>query len=207
MIEYTLEEFSKVQKSFPRIDYEQKNNCIKGKLDFNVEYQKISKKNGESVWKIVQGLAGTNSLSDCYEIEILLNATQHGWPKVWETGGRIRKLAKEIGKQPIDLHIYPKDDSCCLGIYVNADIVLSDFIVNIVYPYFVWQAYFDKYKAIPPCGEYSHGEKGIEEYLKELEATGRNDLCICNSGKKYKKCCIHNKEAIKNRLAHMKIGL
>ena len=127
---------------------------------------------------------------DCYEIKILLSETQNGWPKVFETGGRIEKLAAKIGKPIIDQHVYPNDNSCCLGIDFNTQITLQEFILNKVYPYFVWQAYFDKYRKIPPCGEYSHGGKGFAEYKQDLKDIGRNDPCICGSGKKYKKCCI-----------------
>ncbi len=37
-----------------------------------------------------------------------------------------------------------------------------------------------------------HGEEAVEEPKKPYvnhDTTGRNDLCPCGSGKKYKKCC------------------
>ena len=36
----------------------------------------------------------------------------------------------------------------------------------------------------------------IEEWseLNQREGIGRNDKCICGSGKKFKKCCINNGE-------------
>ncbi len=189
MIEYTLEEFTEIQKYFPNLYYDEKENCIRGELNFSARYQKQSKKKGEDIWEIIPCSSGSDCLRDCYEIKILLNDTQSEWPKVFETGGRIEKLAAEIGKPIIDLHIYPSNNSCCLGIDFNTNITLRKFVLNKVYPYFVWQAYFDKYRKIPPCGEYSHGGKGFAEYRQDLEKIGRNDPCICGSGEKYKKCC------------------
>lgn len=172
-----------------------------GELDFVACYQKRQGKNRKYTWEIISCPLDENCIHDYYEIKILLDSSvKNGWPKVFETGGRIEKLASQTGQKVIDLHLYPNDKSCCLGICVNPNITLTAFIYNIVYPYFVWQAYYHKYKKVPPCGQYSHGRKGIEECLQQLETIGRNDKCICNSGKKYKYCCIHNETAIKSRL-------
>ena len=44
------------------------------------------------------------------------------------------------------------------------------------------------------------------DYAKRLKETGRNDLCPCGSGKKYKKCHLANDEEIAhNALAQTKI--
>ena len=200
MIKYDAADFQAVQERFPDLYYKQKDDCIKGELSFNARYEKQSRKNGKDNWIIVPCSSDNDCLHDCYEIAIRLSENQTGWPKVFETGGRIKRIAEEIGKPLVDLHIYPRDNSCCLGICVNSDITLYDFIVRKVYPYFVWQAYFDKYKKPPPCGEYSHDFKGIEEYLKNLKEIGRNDLCICGSGEKYKRCCIDKKQEMKDLL-------
>lgn len=39
-----------------------------------------------------------------------------------------------------------------------------------------------------PGEDRSHGEKGIMEAIKAMGKIGRNSLCPCASGKKYKKC-------------------
>ena len=200
MIKYDVEEFKNIQQIFPNLYYEPKENCVKGELDFTCRYEKHSGKKGRNNWKIVPCSSGSDCLYDCYEIAIRLGEQQTGWPKVFETGGRIKKLAEEIRIPPIDLHIYPDDNSCCLGIYLNPNITLYDFIVCEVLPYFVWQAYFDKYRELPPCGEYSHGKKGIQECLQDFKKIGRNDSCICGSGKKYKKCCISKRKEIERSL-------
>lgn len=36
---------------------------------------------------------------------------------------------------------------------------------------------------------------GKDDYKKRLTQTGRNDLCLCGSGKKYKKCHLGEDEA------------
>lgn len=200
MIKFDVEEFKNIQKAFPNLFYEQKGNCIKGELDFGFRYEKRSGKKGKNNWIIVPCSSGSDCLQDCYEIEIRLSHNRTGWPKVFETGGRIKRLAKEIRKPIIDLHIYPHDNSCCLGICVNPNITLYDFIIREVCPYFVWQAYFDKYRKLPPCGEYSHDKKGMQECLQDLKKIGRNDSCICGSGKKYKKCCLFRRKEIESLL-------
>ena len=198
MIPYNATEFQRVQKVFPDLHYESENNCITGKLKFKSRYQEKLRKNGKNSWAIEPCSSGSDCLNGCYEISISFGENPTGLPKVFETGGRIEKLAKEIGKPIIDLHVYPSDNSCCLGVYIPLTVTLYDFIVGHVYPYFVWQAYFDKYRKVPPCGEYSHGESGIieylqdwYEYLQDIKKIGRNDPCFCGSGKKYKKCCLH----------------
>lgn len=32
----------------------------------------------------------------------------------------------------------------------------------------------------------------VKQYRREIPKVGRNDLCVCGSGKKYKKCCAKN---------------
>jgi len=198
MIRYDAQEFEKIQLVFPNLYYDKKDNAIKGELDFSACYEERPRKRGIDRWKIVPCSSGSNCLHDCYEIIILLDDTQEGWPKVFEIGKRISRLAREVGKEIIDLHIYPHDNSCCLGICISSNIMLYDFVLNRVYPYFVWQAYFERYRRLPPCGEYSHDEKGYQELMQDLRQVSRNDLCFCDSGKKYKRCCINNEQAIMN---------
>ncbi|MBC6414496.1 MAG: SEC-C domain-containing protein [Chromatiales bacterium] len=118
--------------------------------------------------------------------------------RVYEFEGKIKQIAKELKRKYADLHLYP-NGSCCLGIDIEKKKKsLSEFVINDVFPYFVWQAYYAKYKEIPPVGEYSHGSKGLKEAQNDYESTmvhprkagaHRNKPCPCGSGKKYKKCC------------------
>ena len=173
----------KIQRRFPGLYYD--NGAIKGEISFGARYE-LSERKKKKKWIITNCYSGDDCIQDVYEIEIHLN----GHPKVFEVGGRIKKLANEIGCQIIDLHLFPKDESCCLGIFwMNERETLSDFVINDVYPYFVWQAYFEKFRKIPPCGEYSHGEQGLQEFRKDVSAIGRNERCPCGSGRKFKTCC------------------
>lgn len=110
----------------------------------------------------------------------------------------------------VDRHI-SKEGGCCLATDVEASIILGnnytliDFTEKLVIPFFATQIIFDK-TGEWINGDYSHGSRGkIEYYAERLCVTtenvlpalknilytktlGRNDLCLCNSGKKFKKC-------------------
>jgi len=185
MIQYCDKELKKIQTKFPNLFYDNKTGFVKGELNFsNVAYRLNHRNN----WVIEQYQANSSErITDCYEIEIRFVGKI---PEVYETAGRIKKLAKERGKEIIDYHQYPQDGRCCLTIPTyNPSETLSNFVLQKVYPYFVWQAYYEKYNQIPPCGEYSHGKKGCIEFRDDIKNTGVNDPCPCNSGKKYKHCC------------------
>lgn len=185
-IEYTPAEMEKIQRRFPGLYYDK--GAVRGEISFSARYE-LSGRKKKKKWIITNCSSGKDCIQDVYEIEILLN----GKPKVFEVGGRIKKLAKKIGRPVVDLHLFPEDESCCLGIFlINERETLSDFVINKVYPYFVWQAYFEKFRRIPPCGQYSHGEQGKQEFWKYVSDIGRNDPCPCGSGLKFKICC-HSK--------------
>ncbi len=182
-IEYSAAEMGKIQRCFPHLRYD--TGAVKGKIGFSVRYERSGREKKEE-WEIVPCSSGDDCIQDVYEIEIHLN----GQIKVFEVGGRIVKLAKQLDKPIIDLHLYPNDMSCCLGLFwPNTKETLSEFVINKVYPYFVWQAYFEKFGKIPPCGEYPHGKQGKQEFQRHVLNTGRNDRCPCGSGKKAKNCC------------------
>lgn len=128
------------------------------------------------------------------------------FPKLFEVGGDIPCLA--------DYHKYP-DNSCCITVEPDEileckqGISVTKFIVKHVIPYFANQCYkmiYGIYK-----DEYPHGKNGIIMYYENLMKTtdkdtwikyvkyafgeekfliGRNDLCLCGSGIKFKRC--HN---------------
>ena len=189
MVEYSDTEMKRVNQWFPELFRDRQ--MIRGELNFAAKYELTGTKKHKR-WSIVSCSSDFFCLQDVYEIEIRLKELSQGRPKVFETGGRIHSVAKELGKSIGDLHINPKDGSCCLGLFLpNKDESLSQFVRTKVYPYFVWQAYYDNYKRIPPCGEFSHGETGLLEFKKQVNARGRNQRCPCGSGKKYKTCCYH----------------
>lgn len=61
-----------------------------------------------------------------------------------------------------------------------------------------WEDDSDEDDLCPSCGEY-HGFPFFnwfeEPYVRETRKIGRNEICPCGSGKKYKKCCLGNEPA------------
>ena len=118
----------------------------------------------------------------------------------------------------VDWHISPRDRSCCVcGVIeqeegAKSGISILKFIDKYVIPFYANQLYrkhFGQYKN----GQYSHDEEGIWEALEDEFKTkdrkeikillkemrkkrGRNDVCFCGSGIKFKKCHLSRKNSI-----------
>lgn len=110
-----------------------------------------------------------------------------------------------------DFHINSKTGECCLAPDVECCCVLSkdynlfDFTEKLVVSFFATLFYKTKMGEWP-YGDYAHYEEGLLEYyslklgvqkdfvvagleiLVGRNKIGRNEVCFCNSGKKYKKC-------------------
>ncbi len=230
MVKYALEEFKKIiDNYFPNLYFEENTEKIKGELNFHARYEESIDKGGIREWNIVPCFQNEESLENCiqdvYLIEIDFDTKDkiNKFPIVIETGGRIKNLAQSLYKRPNDLHLN-NDGTCCLGIFSPSDCLsLHDFLIKIIYPYFFWQAYFNKYKIIPPCGEYPHPyaeaidlriieEKNKLNSLHQSKAgnpTGenRNTQCPCGSGIKYKKCCLYSDQKIYSEMIKIKENL
>ena len=220
MIKYSNEELKKIKQWFPKLNYYEGDNKIIGNFIISpCRYQKVEIDTKLSEWQIKPCDINCNDrIVGDFLIQLEFNNRDgQGYPKVYEISEKIENLAKELGKPIIDLHLYPKDKRCCLGIKIELRHTLSEFILYDVYPYFVWQAYYSQYKKVPPCGEYSHGKEGLKEAIQDYEKTmtsvkkkRRNEQCLCNSGQKYKNCCLekdkvkrHNLSIAKTRLHKM----
>ena len=79
-------------------------------------------------------------------------------------------------------------------------------MTELVVPFFYRLAYTDRYGLDAAkrdlWGEYSHGDEGFREYENEIlslasQVSGRNDLCPCGSGRKYKRCHLDEVEYVK----------
>lgn len=112
----------------------------------------------------------------------------------------------------INRHIY-EDRECCVGVgeleifskFTDFKINIKEYLEHLVIPYLFSQSYFDYYGEWP-FGEYSHGLEGAKEKLVEIfkvnnfkevisvskrtlnKKIGRNRMCPCRSGKKYRDC-------------------
>ena len=190
---------------FPNLQYEEDSQKIAGELDFCAAYDSES-------GKVIVGDTARKEdrfIRDVFEIEICLKILDtNGWPRVYEVGDRHRQIAKKWNIEIIDLHVSSDDGMCCLGIKYGdkRNFSIRSFLPELVIPFFYRLSYTEKFGIAASrndlWGEYSHGEKGRWEYLTEIsnfagQNPGRNDLCPCGSGKKYKKCHLDEVESLK----------
>lgn len=210
----TDQEIQWLELCFPNLQYQAKAKKIVGELDFYAYYDR-------GAGKLITDKKNKNRervtfIQDVFEIEIHLDSIDpNGWPEVYEIGGRHRKIAKKCKTKIIDLHIFSNNGACCLGIRHIPDrkLRVKNFILTLVIPFFYRLSYTEKFGITAArndlWGEYSHGEKGQIEYIEELRYLaehdlGRNSLCPCGSGKKYKKCHLEEVGPIKRHDAFSK---
>lgn len=193
---------------FPNLQYDEKSQKIVGELDFCAAYDDKSQE------VIIGNLADETDflIRDVFEVEICLgDLDMNGWPKVYEVDKRYCEIAQKCNVDIIDLHINPKDNSCCLGIKSpdNRTFRIETFFYERVIPFFYRLSYVEKFGINASRNdrweEYSHGDEGIKEYFAEMinyakSSFGRNDLCPCGSGKKYKRCHFNDVEPLKRHL-------
>lgn len=185
-----------LKRNYLNLEYDENTERITGELDFCAAYDNESRK--VSIGNLPDE---TDFLiQDVFDIEICLSdIDMNGWPRVYEVGKRHCKIAQEQNIDIIDLHIYPEDNSCCLGIKLADDQTfrIDSFFHERVIPFFYRLAYVEKFGIETVRSdnweEYSHGDEGIKENLAEVlyfskRNLGRNDMCPCKSGKKFKKC-------------------
>ena len=156
---------------------------------------------------------------DSFEIEILL---PDDYPKSLP-------IVKDIGNdipRNIDRHMY-SDGTCCLTInhvmiqkYQSDNYYLLNFIDDFVKPFFANQLYFEQ-TGKWLTGEYSHGNTGKREYLKEyIQITddvlfnkllnlatktrlNQRKKCPCYSNKPLKRCHLQTVLEIKRLLPYL----
>ncbi len=118
-------------------------------------------------------------IEDSYEIRIELKPSEiSNLPQVYETGSRIKTVARKENLKLEDLHINPKGETACLCIKPEESenlpngFNLKDFFNNLVIPFFYAQSYFETQKSWP-WGDYGHGIDGlIEWYNKQRDFKG-----------------------------------
>jgi hypothetical protein len=193
---------------FPNLYYDANSHKILGELDFCAVYDQESGK------VTIANLAEQTDflIQDVFEIEIYLDdLDMNGWTKVFEVGGKYRRIAEKCEVPIIDLHIYPHNRACCLGLKYrdSKQLCIEDFLHELVIPFFYRLSYTDKFgidRARKDLwGEYSHGLRGeIEHFLEIMDIArrnpGRNDLCPCGSDRKYKRCHLGQVESLQNSL-------
>ena len=129
---------------FPNLYYDAGSHKILGELDFCAVYHQESGK-----VKIGNITEETDFLiQDVFEVEICLNDLDwNGWPKVFEVGGKYRRIAEKCKVPIIDLHIYPQNRACCLGLKYrdSQQLCIEDFLYELVIPFFYRLSYTDKF--------------------------------------------------------------
>lgn len=183
--------------SFPDLRFDAEVGVIADELEVRAAYD-----SGEDKLRIGSDDATASMdlyLSDSFSIRTDLAALdRNGWPAVFEVSGRYAKVAERENVETIDLHFFP-NGACCLGLQFLAGrrTTLKEFIDELVVPFFYRLAYTDLHGLAASrdslWAEYSHGERGLREYLADVariatRGLGRNDPCACGSGRKYKRC-------------------
>ncbi len=207
-----------LESFFPNLLYDPKAQKLVGELSFCACYDKTSGKMNIELAGSDDVIRKSDSfLCDVFEIEILLDSESvgfNGWPKVHEVGGRYKSIAKKCCVRIIDLHFFSDSCSCCLGIRHSPErnLTIKRFLCDLVIPFFYRLSYTDRFGIEAArsnlWGEYAHGDEGLKEYEQKIFSLarhnhGRNDPCPCGSGKKYKKCCLDEIQAM-NRVAQPK---
>lgn len=111
-------------------------------------------------------------ISDTYEIAIDFNSMEfRGLPKVYEVGGRIRKVAKLYNLPLCDLHQYD-DNRLCL---IRPDVFINVFekrpftiqlLTTIINSFLYWQSHYERYGCAPWPAE-EHGWDWLNYYFKD----------------------------------------
>ena len=184
---------------------------IVGELDFCAAFNKRSRKLQFGSDPTARTLY--TFLCDVFEIEIRMDSDsveENGWPAVYEVGGRFAKIAEKNNVEPIDLHFF-EDGACCLGIGYAPEkkLRMSRLFYGLIIPFFYRLSFTERYGLTAArnelWSEYSHGNAGLREHVKEMRAIaqknpGRNDPCPCGSGVKFKNCCQDEVNAVVRRL-------
>ena len=168
----TEREINLLESRFPNLQYEADSQKIMGELDFCATYDSESR-------KVIVGDSARNLecfICDVFEIEIRLGVLDtNGWPKVYEVGGRHSQIAKKCNVEIIDLHFYPDEGMCCLGLKFpdNKSLSIERFLVELVIPFFYRLSYTEKFGIAATrnelWGEFSHGDKGMWEHRTEIQ--------------------------------------
>ena len=196
-----------LETNFPTLQYKPSFSKIIGELRFCAAYDNETGKLeiGEHTREM------DRFIRDAFKVEVHLgNLDGNGWPKVYETGGSRNRISKKYNVPIIDLHFYPDDDSCCLGIKYGGirNFRIKEFFLELVIPFFYRLSYTEEFgienSSEDLWKEYSHGKKGHEEYRIDIlniakQRPSRNDLCPCGSRKKYKNCHLDEVKSV-NRI-------
>ena len=163
-----------LRNNYPQMIYDEERSVIAGLFSINHKYNGIN-------------------IKDCFNIEVRLYAMRNReeYPKVYNTDGRIQKIAKRKNMKIQDLHVY-SDNSLCLGLparfyeYYPEGFNLQFFFKHLS-EHLYWVAYYERYNKSPWPAEL-HGDDAMIELLCEnIDDTLQDKMKFEELRKLYKK--------------------
>ena len=153
MVKLYDSEINWLRSNYPQIEYDEDKSVIAGFFSINHCYHNIT-------------------IKDCFEIEVRLDEmkNRHEYPIVYNTDGRIQKIAKKKRMRNEDLHVY--DNNClCLGLPARfQEYYPEGFTLQVLFKrlseHLYWVAYYDRYNKAPWPAE-RHGDSAMIELLCE----------------------------------------
>lgn len=130
----TDNEFNWLTKHHPGLTYMPSARMIVGRFDIHAQFKDLS------------------PITDDFEILIKLHS-DNAFPSVYETGGKIKKMAKMLNLPMSELHVN-SDDTLCLirpdkiKIYYPKGINIKDFMRHLE-SHLYWVSYFYQYGKAP----------------------------------------------------------
>jgi hypothetical protein len=153
MVRLTTEEIDWLRQRYPLLSYDEERSCITGPFSIDHKYGDLPR------------------IKDTYNICVNLRAmlNRNSYPVVYETDGRIKKIAERKKLPMCDLHVYP-NNILCLGLperfheYYPNGFTLDQFFINLS-SHFYWVSYFDRYNKEPWKAELHGDDATIEYYI------------------------------------------
>lgn len=178
---------------------------VKAALAEHAPRLRLSVSESELIARGAYELIEAGTIADRYLVEIRFEAgLPASRPKVWETGGRI--------KRDKDHHVNERNGSCCIAVYdewsaKTGDESFGSFLRVPFRNFFISQTHFRKYGEWP-FKEREHGLPGMLQSYSEIlscaadaASVGRqldflmrqrpkgHWCCPCGSGKRLRYCC------------------
>lgn len=153
MVRLTPDEEKLLADKYPQLNYNRERSVISGSFSINHSYHGIT-------------------IKDAYQIDVKLSSmtNRKQFPKVYNSDGRINRIARRKKINPIDLHVYD-DNMLCLGLperfseYYPNEFDLSMFLMHLS-EHFYWVSYYERYDKAPWSAEL-HGEDAVVDYYIE----------------------------------------
>ena len=174
MVKLNKTEIEWLRNNYPQMVYNEKRSVITGLFFINHSYNGII-------------------IKDCFNIEVRLYEmrSREEYPKVYNTDGRIQKIAKRKNIKIEDLHVY-EDNSLCLGLparfreYYPEGFTLQSFFKHLS-EHLYWVAYYERYNKAPWPAELHGDDAMIELLCEDIDDTLRNKVKFEVLRKLYKK--------------------